>query len=773
MRANQLAILILLLPTIAATGCREACSDDEVRYGDRCVLRPDSGVFRNEDAAAEEEDGGEGDDEMDAWTGAFEEDGSVPVPGDPDDADTGVEDSGTEPSICPDAGGCHRKVVQFAYGAPGCAILDDGTLWCWGGVDGPRVPKQVGTNDGWQAVSSTDNLRNTALGAYYPGNHTCAINAGAMYCWGENYSGQLGIGSGSDVLGLDPHRVGDASDWSAVSTSAEALGGAVTCGIRTGALYCWGAGNRLTPTRIGTRTDWSSVSADPLGGCGIAAGALRCWAGGSESYDGELVSEWTDWTVVSSSLNSACGIRQGKVFCWGTNESGQLGLGAAALGTRVEVPMQVGTSTDWSAIDCALTRTCGIRGAGELYCWGALDYQSTAESFVASTSAFPKRFGEESDWIAVDVGIYGACGTKANGELRCWGWNANGELGTTRIPTRLMHEPTRVGASNDWTRIAAGAASTCGIHGGQLMCWGAQRSDAAIISQSFLPVRLGSTNDWTDVATHFAAEHACGVRGGSSTWCWGAASEGQLGTLTQTSSIEPVKAPPMSNFSVVAVGPDSSCVHDFRDGLFCWGRDWSGIAKVSEPADLAPRSWDMITTVAGIKEGRIVEWTSRTPVALSALSYDAEWTTIALSSAHSCGVRRGSLYCWGNNAQGQLGLGIGEINKIHLSPQQQVVAGQSKWTSVAVREGATCGLQTDKSLWCWGRSFLATPDNSGLVFPEPRQIHGQWETLAMGGEHTCAISADGSLWCWGLNQDGQLGQGEHWTSDPQNVEFLK
>ena len=120
------------------------------------------------------------------------------------------------------------------------AIDVDGTLWCWGyaaGVsrgylgdgttNGSSVPIQIGTDTDWSSVSAGT-------------NHTCAIKTdGSLYCWGSNYSGQIGIGSVDEVFGLGqdtPVQVGTDSDWRSVSA-----GSLNTCAVKTNNdLYCWG-----------------------------------------------------------------------------------------------------------------------------------------------------------------------------------------------------------------------------------------------------------------------------------------------------------------------------------------------------------------------------------------------------------------------------------------------------------------------------------------------------------------------------------------------------
>jgi alpha-tubulin suppressor-like RCC1 family protein len=77
-----------------------------------------------------------------------------------------------------------------------------------------------------------------------------------------------------------------------------------------------------------------------------------------------------------------------------------------------------------------------------------------------------------------------------------------------------------------------------------------------------------------------------------------------------------------------------------------------------------------------------------------------DWTVITLDTFHACGVRTdGSLYCWGRNDEGQLGLGD---NMARLTPTR--VGTDSDWVSVAAGRFHTCALKRDRSVLCTGRN---------------------------------------------------------------------
>lgn len=140
-----------------------------------------------------------------------------------------------------------------------------------------------------------------------------------------------------------------------------------------------------------------------------------------------------------------------------------------------------------------------------------------------------------------------------------------------------------------------------------------------------------------------------------------------------------------------------------------------------------------------------------------AVSFDKKFIDVSVGRYHSCGLAMDrSLWCWGGNDRGQAGTGV---EKTYKSPVQ--VGVDKNWTAVYAGGLNTCALKTDGSLWCWGNNESGqTGDVSGAAFNNtPHKVAGTFETAAVGGDHTCATKPEGSLWCWGYNLSGELGIG--------------
>lgn len=142
------------------------------------------------------------------------------------------------------------------------------------------------------------------------------------------------------------------------------------------------------------------------------------------------------------------------------------------------------------------------------------------------------------------------------------------------------------------------------------------------------------------------------------------------------------------------------------------------------------------------------------------VAFGSNWKQVAIGGQYySSAIKTdGTLWCWGNNADGQLG-----INSVtNLSSPQQTVAFGTNWKQISCGSTHTAAVKTDGTLWLWGSNLYGQlGDNSTTKRSSPVQtiaLGTNWQQVSCGGSsHTAAIKADGTLWSWGNNTDGQLG----------------
>jgi alpha-tubulin suppressor-like RCC1 family protein len=123
--------------------------------------------------------------------------------------------------------------------------------------------------------------------------------------------------------------------------------------------------------------------------------------------------------------------------------------------------------------------------------------------------------------------------------------------------------------------------------------------------------------------------------------------------------------------------------------------------------------------------------------------------------AHACAARFGVLYCWGENADGRLGLGD-ETDR--GAPER--VGDAADWISVATGVAHTCALKADGSVWCFGANNfgqLGLGSSAPSRVPLPVSLPGKVLHLSSQANTACAVLESGALYCWGRNWEGNIG----------------
>jgi alpha-tubulin suppressor-like RCC1 family protein len=148
-------------------------------------------------------------------------------------------------------------------------------------------------------------------------------------------------------------------------------------------------------------------------------------------------------------------------------------------------------------------------------------------------------------------------------------------------------------------------------------------------------------------------------------------------------------------------------------------------------------------------------------VAFASPSFAASgWTSLSSGGSHTCGIRNGRIYCWGNDASGQLG--DGTAGGARAVPAQ-ISSGATDWTSVSAGSNHTCATRVGR-VACWGSDqYGQLGDGTSGAEPDavPNLIASgatDWKSVSAGGNHTCAVRI-GRVACWGHDQSGQLGDG--------------
>lgn len=138
-----------------------------------------------------------------------------------------------------------------------------------------------------------------------------------------------------------------------------------------------------------------------------------------------------------------------------------------------------------------------------------------------------------------------------------------------------------------------------------------------------------------------------------------------------------------------------------------------------------------------------------------------QYKDCSIGDKHSIAITtEGYLYSWGANDYGQLGLGSTVQN--YLRPQK--IGTDSNWSRVFANGNQSFALKTDGTLWCWGdNQNKQLGSGSSLYESVPVKVNNDtdWALVAPGFNYTLAIKTNGTLWAWGTNDFGQLGIGNN------------
>ncbi len=351
--------------------------------------------------------------------------------------------------------------------------------------------------------------------------------------------------------------------------------------------------------------------------------------------------------AVSAGFGHTCALTTGGgVKCWGYNLLGQLGNGTT---TNSSTPVDVsGLTSGVAAISAGGFHTCALTTAGGVKCWGfnfagQLGNGTTTGSStpvdVCATGATPPCTAGSGNVLggvaAVSAGGSHTCALTTVGGLKCWGVNANGQLGNGT--TTNSSTPVDVsGLTSGGAAVSAGFGHTCALTTvGGAKCWGFNgfgQLGNGTTTDSNTPVNVSGLTSAAAISA--GGVHTCALTTGGGVKCWGSNSNGQLGNGTTTNSSTPVDVSGLtSGVAAVSAGGLHTCALTTVGGAKCWG--FNGFGQL----------------------GNGTTTDSSTPVNVTGLTAVVA-AAVSAGFYHACALTTGGgAKCWGNNAFGQLGDG--------------------------------------------------------------------------------------------------------------------
>jgi len=700
-----------------------------------------------------------------------------------------------------------------------CSVEEaDHSVYCWG--DNSRG--QLGIGDNSERHRPTNpvqaQLPSEMISISSGYRHTCGLlSDGSVLCWGEGDTGQLGNGANIDSNLPVQVQIGVGMVASSISSGQE-----TSCAILeqyylppAGNVVCWGAGNygqlgngvntgSNTPVfaQLPPGTYAVEISVGWYSVCAILDdGSVFCWGRGSEGQLGNGANTHSNVPVqvdipigrtatsISSEWHSCSVLDDGSAVCWGRGVEGQLGNAANA---NSNVPQYVSPLTSPAPhhlkIEVGKYHSCSILTDGSAACWGQgssgqLGNGATTDSNVPVGVNLPPQV------TSISLGVKFTCATLPSGSAKCWGYGLYGQLGNSDWFTSLTPVNVDLPPGMETLEVSAGEYHTCAlIEDGTAMCWGEnsngqlglgisggilmpndQGFDHNAPQQVQLSILTPSMTKLQAKSVASGGKHTCAILQNpgfeESIMCWGANDKGQLGDGGSTDSNVPVTVQldwSANSALAVSAGEEHTCAIVLNSlsnrELRCWGDHTHGQLGIG--GNPTPPATGWVPPLVSVTKG----WS---PVLVSA------------GDRHTCVITEtADVYCWGDDAFGQLGLGSmsppsGQSDSPNLvdignSPGLTFTGAYGGAIAVAAGGSHTCAILAGQEVACWGAW-----DYIGHYVPIPTEVPmGSLlaRSVSAGNGHTCVKASDpigpanAQIWwdqprtyCWGSGESGQLG----------------
>jgi len=240
-------------------------------------------------------------------------------------------------------------------------------------------------------------------------------------------------------------------------------------------------------------------------------------------------------------------------------------------------------------------------------------------------------------------------------------------------------------------------------------------------------------------------------------WAWGRNESGQLGIGNIIDQKTPKQVGIDKNWvNIQSLGYGAFCGIK-KDGTICyWGTFYyngGNSITIKSPERIGnDNNWREITNGGvGIKlDGSLWSIPSETQIGI-----DKDWSKIFYLYGSYFGIKTdGTLWAWGYNGGGQLGLGD---TQNYTTPQK--VGTKNDWKNLYCSDynNRPLAIKQNGSVWSWG--------NDIVLMPRQVKNNSNWAKISAGRQYSLAIKENGTLWAWGLNDSGQLGLGDRQERD--------
>ena len=359
-----------------------------------------------------------------------------------------------------------------------------------------------------------------------------------------------------------------------------------------------------------------------------------------------------------------------------------------------------------------------------LWMWGFANDGRLGDNSLINKSSPVQTASCGTNWRSVSAGAQHSAAIKSDGTLWLWGLGIGGRLGDNTNAVSQSSPVQTLSGGNNWKNVSVGADHTAAIKtDGTLWLWGVNTNGNlgrnSIISASSPVQTISGGTNWQSVS--IGSFHSAGIKTDSTLWVWGLGTNGRLGTndvISRSSPVQTISAG--TDWKQVNLGTQHSAAIKGDGTLWLWGYNGAGRLGTNNIVDAS----SPVQTISG----------------------GTNWRSASIGGYHSAAIKTdGSLWAWGNNTNGRVGDGTATNRS---SPVQTIIGGNN-WRSLSAGTSHTAAIKADGTLWLWGGNACGQLGINSVVnqsIPIQTISEGNnWRNVSAGNFHTAAIRDEGDL----------------------------
>ncbi|MEP7324612.1 MAG: Ig-like domain-containing protein, partial [Gemmatimonadota bacterium] len=280
---------------------------------------------------------------------------------------------------------------------------------------------------------------------------------------------------------------------------------------------------------------------------------------------GNLVGRYVTWTSSSPPVASvdANGLVAGLT-------AGTTSIIATSEGIDGTASITVVVTLAFPALDGGFAHTCSLTAGGDAYCWGYNADGELGTGVISPSSSVPILVSGGVSFSQLYPGGKHTCALTTSGTAYCWGSNLLGQLGQGNN----TNSPVPLAVSGfQFTGLTGGFSHVCGLTAaGKAYCWGSnsqgELGDASTIGRNS-PVAVAGGKTFVQLSAR--GSHTCGLTSTGAAFCWGSNDDGELGDGTRTNRSIPVAVGGGLTFVEITTGGHHTCGLTSSGAAYCWG----------------------------------------------------------------------------------------------------------------------------------------------------------------------------------------------------------